>query len=108
MSQYVLIASRDPFTSGTTAEWYELAREYRQQGHHVTLFLIENGVLAARVGAHCPSLARALADGVTVVADEFALRARAIPASALWRGITPVPLEQLADALASGHKVLWH
>jgi sulfur relay (sulfurtransferase) complex TusBCD TusD component (DsrE family) len=108
MSHYVLVTSRDPFTSGTTAEWYELAREYRSQGHRVTLFLVENGVLAARAGAHCPALARALADGVAVVADEFSLRERAIPPSALWSGITQVPLDQLVDALASGHKVLWH
>jgi sulfur relay (sulfurtransferase) complex TusBCD TusD component (DsrE family) len=108
MSHYVLISSRDPFTCATTVELYDLAREYRRQGHHVTLFLVENGVLPARAGAHCPALAEALGDGVAVFAEEFSLRMRAIPPAALWNGITPAPLDQVVDALASGHKVVWH
>ena len=108
MSHYLLISSRDPFVCATTTDLYELAREYRAQGHSVTLFLVENGVLAAREGARCPALAQAVADGVTVVAEEFSLRARAIPKTALLRGVSPAPLDQVVDALSRGHKTLWH
>ena len=108
MSNYLLISSRDPFVFATTPDFYELASEYRRLGHRVTLFLVENGVLPAREGARCPALAQALAEGVTVVAEEFSLRARAIPRAALASGIEPAPLDHVVDALASGHKCLWH
>lgn len=108
MSQYLLISSRDPFTCNGTSDLYELARAYKTEGHSVTLFLVENGVLPARLGARCPALAEALAAGVRVVADEFSLRERAIPEAQLLSGIRPAPLEQIIDGLASGAKALWH
>jgi hypothetical protein len=74
----------------------------------VTLLLVENGVLSARAGARCPALAQAVAEGVTVMAEEFSLRARAIPQAALASGIAPAPLDHVVDALANGHKCLWH
>jgi hypothetical protein len=108
MSHYILISSRDPFTCGTTADFYDLARAFRRDGHAVTLFLVENGVLAARAGARCPSLAETVASGVTVLAEDFSLRQRAIPASDLLSGVTRTGLELVLDGLASGNKVLWH
>lgn len=108
MSHYLLISSRDPFTCATTTDFYGLAREYRAQGHEVTLFLVENGVLAAREGARCPELEQTVAGGVVVVAEEFSLRARAVPQNALARGVTSAKLELVVDALARGHKTLWH
>lgn len=108
MSRYTLISSRDPFTCGTTTDLYELAVAYRRSGHSVTLFLVENGVLAARRGAHCPSLERVISEGVVVLADDFALRERAIPTYALHDGILPAALDRVVDGLVEGVKTVWH
>lgn len=108
MSDYVLISSRDPFTCPATRELYELASSLRRNGHDVTLFLIENGVLAARASADTHGLRETLAAGVRVLADDFALRQRAIPIGALLGAIQPAGLERIIDSLAAGAKTIWH
>jgi sulfur relay (sulfurtransferase) complex TusBCD TusD component (DsrE family) len=108
MSDYLLISSRDPFTCPPTREVYELASELRERGHNVTLFLIENGVLAARASADYGALREAAANGVKVLADEFALRQRAISVQGLLTGVAAAGLEHVIDALAAGAKTIWH
>lgn len=108
MSRYMLISSRDPFTCGTTGDFYELARQFHRQGHEVLLFLIENGVLAARSGAACSALAQLIDVGVRVHVDGFALRQRAIAPHALQAGVAVSELERVVDGLAEGMKTLWH
>ena len=56
----------------------------------------------------CASLAETVLAGVSVVADGFSLRERAIPEKALQAGIVPAALERVVDALADGAKTLWH
>ena len=48
MARYVLIESRDPFESRDVPYYYGLANDLAAQGQEVTLFLVQNGVLAAR------------------------------------------------------------
>jgi hypothetical protein len=108
MSNYLLISSRDPFTCPQTSELYELASALRRSGHDVTLFLIENGVLAARASADARGLLETVAAGVTVLADDFALRQRAIPIGSLLGAVKPARLERVVDALAGGAKTVWH
>ena len=108
MSNYLLISSRDPFTTPAAREFYELASALRRQGHTVTLFLIENGVLAARATADCAALRETAAAGVNVLADDFALRQRAIPVGALLGAVKPSGLDRLVDLLAEGAKAVWH
>jgi intracellular sulfur oxidation DsrE/DsrF family protein len=74
----------------------------------VTLFLVQNGVLA-RARAPAGVALQALADaGVEVLADEFSLRERGIRAAGLLAGVKPAPLDVVLDRLAEGHKALWH
>ena len=108
MSDYLLISSRDPFTCPATREVYELACALAERGHAVTLFLIENGVLAARASADYGALRESAAAGVKVLADEFALRQRAISTHALLTGVESTGLEHVIDALAAGAKTIWH
>lgn len=108
MSDYLLISSRDPFTCPATREVYELACALRENGHQVTLFLIENGVLAARATADYGALRETTLAGVRVLADEFALRQRAIAKNALLQGVQASGLELVIDALAAGAKTIWH
>lgn len=108
MSRYLFIESLDPFESNDVAHYYELAAGVARAGDHVTLFLVQNGVLAARRSARSDPL-RALAElGVEVLADEFSLRERGIPEDRLAPGVRPAPLDVVIDRLAHGCNALWH
>jgi len=56
MNNYLLIESRDPFESNDVGYYYELSKGLVEAGNEVTLFLVQNGVLAARPSApfRCP------------------------------------------------------
>ena len=111
MAHYLLIESRDPFESNDVGYYYDLARGLVESGNQVTLFLAQNGVLAARASAHFGSLSAlglsALArTGVTVLADDFSLQERGI--AKLAEGVTAASIEVVVDHLAAGHRTLWH
>src|SRR5262245_37479657 len=107
MASYLFIESRNPWESGAVRENYALAEALAGAGHDVTLFLVQNGVMPARRGTEDSGLA-GLAGRVRVLADDFSLRERAIPAGSLLPGIAPAPIESVVDALARGVRALWH
>ncbi len=108
MSGYLLIESRDPFESGDVGNFLDLAKTLAASGEHVTLFLMQNGVLPARHGAKSGPLAALAANGVEVLADDFSLQERGISANRLIPGIKAVPLSVVIDQMADGRKALWH
>lgn len=108
MSKYVLIQSKSPWESGSVGQFYGLAEELRNAGGEVTLFLVQNGVMASRTGAKDAAFDRLLGGEVRVLADHFSLRERAIEAPALKPGVTPGPIDEVIDLLAAGAKALWH
>ena len=108
MSKYLLIQSKSPWESGDVGRFYGLAQELRNAGAEVTFFLVQNGVMAARRGAKDAAFDRLLGEKVRVLADDFSLRERAIGATAMKSGVTPSPIDEVADLLAAGAKALWH
>lgn len=110
MARYVLVESRDPFESRDVSYYYKLASELAAKGENVTLFLVQNGVLAARKGISDNPLASVLDAKVEVVADEFSLRERGIQDTHKLDGVRAVEIDDLVDrALAdAGTKVIWH
>jgi sulfur relay (sulfurtransferase) complex TusBCD TusD component (DsrE family) len=108
MAKYLLIESCDPFESRDVANWLRLAADLEKAGNEVTLFLVQNGVLAARDGARTDGLAALAGTKVELLADEFSLRERGIASDRLARGIRPAPLDVVVDRLADGCRALWH
>lgn len=107
MSRYVFIESRDPFESRDTRFTEETAVSVKERGHEVTVFLVQNGVLAARNSAG--RLDRLAEAGVTVLADDLSLRERGIKTDELAPGIREAGIEALVDALVQENtKALWH
>ena len=109
MTGYLFIESRDPFESRDTEFVAETAAALRERDNEVTVFLVQNGVLAARRGArdqYLPRLARA---GVRVLADDFSLRERGIAGDELRAGVTQSSVDALVGLLArEGTKAIWH
>ena len=106
MAQYLLIESRDPFESNDVGYYYDLAKGLVEGGNEVTLFLAQNGVLAARQSVKSAALGALTRSGVKVLADEFSLQERGI--AKLAEGVTAAPIDVVVDHLAAGHKTLWH
>ena len=108
MAKYLFIESRDSFESNDVGQFRVLAKSLADDGNEVAVFLVQNGVLPARLGAKADGLARLAEAGVDVLADDFSLRERAIPVDALMRGVSPASIGVVIDRLAEGWKVVWH
>ncbi len=106
-AKYLLIESRDPFETSEVERDYELATNLAKSDYEVTLFLVQNGVLAARRGSKPSGLQHAIDSGVNVLSDEFSLRERGISKTALTDGISASPLDVVIDQMAEGRKTLW-
>jgi sulfur relay (sulfurtransferase) complex TusBCD TusD component (DsrE family) len=107
VSNYLLIESRDPFTTEAVSGHVELAVNLRRAGHSVTLYLVQNGVLPARAGADGDALHQALAADVEVLADDFSLRERGIGKRDVARGVKPASIGLVVERLAAAWKVLF-
>lgn len=103
---YLLIESRDPFECNDVGYYYDLAKGLVEGGNKVTLFLAQNGVLAARPSAHSATLSALARAGVTVLADDFSLQERGI--ATLAEGVASSPIDVVVDHLAAGYKTIWH
>ena len=110
MPSYLFIESRDPFGSRDAQDVYRLITDLASRGTPVTLFLVQNGVLAARQAAAAGEFgALAGSPGVTVLADTFALQERGIMSDALAAGVQTADMETLVDLLMTdGQKAIWH
>ena len=107
MTAYVFIESRDPFESGDTTFVEQTAIAVKERGHAVTVFLVQNGVLAARKNAG--KLSRLAEAGVTLIADDLSLRERGIQREELAAGIREAGIGSLVDALVNPNtKAIWH
>jgi sulfur relay (sulfurtransferase) complex TusBCD TusD component (DsrE family) len=106
MTEYLLIESRGPFESRDVGYYYELARGLSEAGNQVSVFLIQNAVLAARSSADVPELLALLNTGIKVMADDFALKERGI--TKLLEGIQIALIDVVVDHLEAGHRTLWH
>lgn len=109
MTNYLFIECRDPFESRDTQFVAETATALKQHDNEVTVFLIQNGVLAARRNARGSHLAELAKAGVRLLADDFSLRERGIQTSELLPGIQQSNIDALVDILVRENtKAIWH
>ena len=109
MTNYIFIESRDPFESRDTQFVEQTAAALKQRGHEVTVFLVQNGVLASRRNARDSYLPRLTQAGITLMADDFSLSERGIHSAELHPGVRPSSIETLVDALVQENtKAIWH
>jgi sulfur transfer complex TusBCD TusB component (DsrH family) len=107
--QYVFIESRDPFDWPDTGFVADSAVALRERGRPVTVFLVQNGVLATRAGARGSQVPRMTGAGVTVLADDFSLRERGVQPAELTTGVQSTSIEALVDLMVRPHtKTVWH
>ena len=109
MINYLFIECRDPFESRDVQFVAETAAALKQRDNEVTVFLVQNGVLAARHnarGSHLPGLPKA---GIRVLADDFSLRERGIQPEEMLPGIQQSNIDALLDIIIRENtRVIWH
>lgn len=110
MSKYLLVESRDPFETPDSRQLLELADSLGREGNEVTVYLIQNAVLATRSAAKVEGLDKLLVtDGVQILADDYSLQERGIDGTDLAAGVGISNMDQLVDLIVEGGpKVVWH
>jgi sulfur relay (sulfurtransferase) complex TusBCD TusD component (DsrE family) len=109
MTQYVMVETRDPFESRDVPSYYELATQLADKGDSVTLFLVQNAVLAVRKAAADNPLSSLLEGKVEVLADAFSLRERGISEAERSEGVKTAEIDDLVDlVMADGTRTMWH
>ena len=109
MSDYIFIEARDPFESRDTRFLVETAAALKGRGHEVTVFLVQNGVLAARRAARAPHLPQLAEAGVRLLADDFSLAERGIGGGELRPSVRAAGIGELVEMLLrEGAKAVWH
>lgn len=108
MIDYLFIESRDPFESRDAQFVAETATSLKQRDNEVTVFLVQNGVLAARRnarGSHLPGLRMA---GIRILADDFSLRERGVLPEEILPGIQQSDIDALVEILIRENtRVIW-
>jgi predicted peroxiredoxin len=107
MESYLLFESQEPLECGQVPRHYALAAGLRKEGNRVTLFLVQNGVAAARRSLRSEALSQLIEAGVEVLADDFSLRERGISTSRMSEGVKVAEIGDALDQLAEGRKALW-
>ena len=105
MAKYFLIESRSPFDSAEVNNNYQLASDLASKGNEVSLFLVENGVLAARSTAEINDFSKLT--NVNLFADDFSLRERGISPNELKSTIKVAGISIVVEAMAQGSKTMW-
>lgn len=108
MAHYLILESRDPYDSRDWQNMQQIARDLHSRGNSVTLFLVQNGVIPARKGdRHSGRFAELKQLGITILADDFALKERAI--ESLAEGVNSANMDRLVElCLQSDTKAMWH
>jgi predicted peroxiredoxin len=109
MKHYVILESRDPFTSNDTGFVKTIVQEALKNGARCTVFLVQNGVLSSRASAKTSYLSQLAEAGAKIVVDRFALSERGISSEELLSLVTVSTIDQVADLLLEpGTNVFWH
>jgi predicted peroxiredoxin len=106
MSKYLFIESRDPFESPDVKQQWNLATELASRGNEVTMFLVQNGVFAARRTAKTSTLDASA--GIAVLADDLSLAERGIRTESLRDNVKLSSIDALTDLIMEdGCKPIW-
>jgi sulfur relay protein TusB/DsrH len=109
MGQYLLIESKSPLDGGGYS--FQVGSQLKALQHDVTIYLVQDGVFAAR--KQFEAAERLLADArnshLTVLADQVSLRQRGINGERLASEVRASNMDELVDLLMErSDKAIWH
>lgn len=113
--QALIISSKDPYTFKEAQIALDMADQLADLGAQVTVYLIEDGVLAVRAGqmpkngVSVEQRIKSLRNrGVNVLAEDLSLKARGITDDKAVEGVKVSNLDEFVDILMErSNKVIW-
>ncbi|MDP3103808.1 MAG: DsrE family protein [Candidatus Methanoperedens sp.] len=78
MRKLLLVLSKDPYTTETPDLVLDIGLNAKEKGNEVALYLIEDGVTAARNGEFGKRLTAAHKKGIKIYADDKAVLSRSL------------------------------
>ena len=109
MARYLLVETKGPSDGGDYA--FTLGKQLRDLNHDVTIYLLQDGVFAARrtYGAGAQLVQDAEQHGLRLVADAVSLRQRGVVGDRVAKSVTVADMDQLVDLLMErSDKAIWH
>jgi len=108
MSKFLIVESRDLMEYKESDFALNLASQLKKKGHETTLYLIENGALAARKGSEAAAKLTAISkEGVKVLVEDLSLKLRGVKERA--EGVSESTMDALADLILDGaDKIIWY
>lgn len=109
MANYLLVETKGPLAGGQWA--FELGGQLRDLKHDVTIYLLQDGVFAARRNFKAGEelLQNAGRRGLSVLADAVSLRQRGVVGDRVTKDVTVSEMDHLVDLLMErSDKAIWH
>jgi len=109
MRHYVFLETRDPFEVRDGDFVRSNVQELKNTGSKITVYLVQNAVLATRKSAHTSYLAQLHEAGAMILVDDFSLKERAIAQEEIHAFLNVATFDQLVDLLMEPNtKAIWH
>lgn len=107
MTNLLMVLSKDPHTTETPDLVLDIGLDAKAKGNDVALYLVEDGITAARKSEFGDKLAAAQAKGIKIFADDKAVLSRALT-SKLIDGVEVKEISSLLDFIMDDYdKVVW-
>lgn len=106
MTSLLLVLSKDPYTTETPDLVLDIGLNAREKGNDVTLYLVEDGITAARKSEFGNKLTDAQEKGIKIYADDKAMLSRSL-VNKLISGVEIKEIGTLLDFIMDSDKVAW-
>lgn len=106
MTKLLMVLSKDPYTTETPDIVLDIGLNAKEKGNEVSLYLIEDGVTAARKSEFGNKLAAAQKKGIKLYADDKAVLSRAL-ANKLVGGVEIKEIGTLLEFIMGYDRVVW-
>ncbi len=106
MTGLLLVLSKDPYTTETPDLVLDIGLNAKEKGNDVSIYLIEDGVTAARKSEFGNKLAAAHKKGIKIYADDKAVLSRALT-NKLVSWVEVKEISALLDSIMNTDRVAW-
>ncbi len=106
MTSLLLVLSKDPYTTETPDLVLDIGLDAKEKGNDVALYLVEDGVTAARKSDFGNKLSAAHKKGIKIYADDKAVLSRSL-ADKLISWVEIKEINTLLDLIMGSDRVAW-
>ncbi len=107
MTNLLLVLSKDPYTTETPDLVLDIGLNAKEKGNDVALYLVEDGVTAARNGEFGKRLTAAQKKGIKIFADDKAVLSRSLTGK-MVEGVKIKEIGALLDFIMDDYdRVVW-